>query len=99
MTGIFATASRDSACVLSNCRNVIRAGELVYLFKSLERQMVCPECAKSRWGYEPSTTTPIVTRAAERERMGFDSTKSILQKLQKANANDPKMRAAGGGDR
>jgi hypothetical protein len=97
MTGIFATAKRPSACVLLKCGAVIHVGEVAYLFKSLERQTVCLDCAKARWGYVPSETTPIVTRAAERQSLGFDSTRSILQSLQqRANRGDSKLRQAGG---
>lgn len=96
MTGEFVIAGRQSPCVMSDCRNVIRAGERVYLFKKLEQQTVCLDCAKARWGYEPLEAAPSSTPAATSERIGFDSTKSILKSLQQANANDPKFRQSGG---
>ena len=94
MTGLFATASRDGVCVSLKCNTPIKSGELVYLFKKAERQTVCLSCAKARWGYEPSDVVPV-SASSSRESIGFDSTKTILKRLQRANANDPKMRAAG----
>lgn len=96
MTGIFTTAPRNFECITLDCRTVIRAGEPVYLFKKLERQPVCLPCAKRRWGYSPEDAPAASTPQTERASIGFDSTRSILKQLQaRANANDPKSRAAG----
>ena len=96
MTGTFAPSGRSGECVLPKCRTVIQLGELVYLWKGIDRQTVCLPCAKARWGYEPSDATPTSAPTSEKASIGFDSTRSILRKLQQANANDPKFRAAGG---
>jgi hypothetical protein len=96
MTGEFVKAARASECISLNCRTVIQPGEMVYLFKKLERQTVCLDCAKSRWGYSPEDQPMPSSPAPERQRLGFDSTGTILRKLQHANRNDPRMRQAGG---
>lgn len=97
MTGIFATAVRSGECISLDCRTVIRLGDPVYLFKKLERQIVCLSCAKRRWGYTPEDQPATVeSPKPARESIGFDSTGAILRKLQQANRNDPRMRQAGG---
>lgn len=96
MTGHFGASPRASVCVTLNCHFRIQPGAEVYFFRGLERQTVCLSCAKARWGYEPSMEVERVTPAPERQSIGFDSTGAILRKLQQANRNDPRMRAAGG---
>lgn len=92
MTGHFAPAPRSGRCPSSTCENVIQAGDQVYLFKGV--MLVCRFCAKRRWGYEPSDEKPAASGSSA---IGFDSTRSILKRLsERANANDPRMRQAGG---
>lgn len=97
MTGKFAPSGRAGECVLSHCTTVIKAGELVYLWRGLARQTVCLECAKARWGYEPTSAPELPAATPTPESIGFDSTKQILKSLQsKVNAGDPKLRQMGG---
>ncbi len=96
MTGTFAPSGREGLCVLSECRNVIKLGDLVYLFKGIARSTVCLDCAKTRWGYTPSDATVAAPVPSSKTSIGFDSTRSILKRLQAANANDPKWKQAGG---
>ena len=96
MTGVFAPATRASVCVSFDCQARIQTGELVYLFRGIDRQTVCLACAKRRWDYAPADAVDVPTRSKSApESIGFDSAKTILQRLQRANVNDPKMRAAG----
>lgn len=97
MTGLFTRALRECACVSLNCNAPIKIGDQVYLFKKSERQTICLSCAKARWGYEPNqVASSPVSSSSSRESIGFDSTRTILKKLQQSNQHDPKMRQAGG---
>lgn len=100
MTGHFTRSGRTGPCVISDCKTLIHAGELVYLWKGIDRQTVCLGCAKSRWGYDPTDAPIVLSPAPARESIGFDSAKQILQSLQrKANAGDPKLRQVSEVDR
>jgi hypothetical protein len=110
MTGAFVRCPRPSVCVSLNCSNRIVPGAWVYLFMNSDRQMVCIECAKRRWNYAPPEDTPAVLLPTklpttvssfatfDRSVTGGTLRKNILNKreLEQANANDPKLRQAGG---
>lgn len=98
MKGTFSKVPRAGACAFLTCAVKFQPGDLVYLVRGLERQTVCLDCAKSRWGFTPESQVPSSkSQAREHQSIGFDSTRSILNRLrEKTNANDPKLKQLGG---